>query len=151
MFGTRVRAVESVGQGPTQRRCWEAQCGESEVLARRTRVVNVRRLGFDFHVVLLICVGVGGVPTLIEPSKWQGLTWTPLSDWERRARSRSSQHHSSEGWMSVATRVERITWVKAGERLATLVHAWSSSRLRTYAMHAGGRIAAGGRVGGTRA
>jgi hypothetical protein len=111
---------------------------------------RVRRLGFGLSIVLFTGIGVGGVPTLVEPSKWLGLTWTPLSDLERRARSRSSQYHSSEGWTSGAARVEMSTWVKAGARLATLVQAWSSSRLRTYALHAGGRIAAGRRAGGTR-
>jgi hypothetical protein len=152
MFGTSVRGawVRSVRGRPTAWRCCKWQRGESELLGRCTRTVSVRRLGVFFHVVLLIGIGVSGVPTLVEPSEWPGLTWTPLSDLQRRARSRSSQYHSSEGWTSMATRVVRITLVKAGERLATWVHAWSSSRLRTYAVHAGGRIAAGRRAGGTR-
>jgi hypothetical protein len=98
----------------------------------------------------LLALGVGGVPTFVEPSKWEGLTWTPLSDLERRARSGSSPHQSSEGWTIVATRVEMSTWEETGVRLVTLVHAWSSSGQRTYALHAGGHIAAGRRAGGTR-
>ena len=83
---------------------------------------------------------------------WMGLTWTPLSDLQRRARSGSSPCHPSEGWAGMAMRVGWCTRTSFVARWSLVVVHSMSSMLRTLVGHdhAGECTAGEPLVGGTR-
>lgn len=130
MFGTRVRAVGSVGQGPTwcNRRCSEVQRGR----ARRARARGLRRALSRFSS------GVGVLddrsPTF-RCKRWQWLPWTPVIVFWRMTRSRATGAVARAMVWCRQSAMIRSTWRRSA-RLHDVLSRWVRVPLVFRARHA---------------
>ena len=133
MFGTRVRAVGSVGQGPTwcKRRC----CEGSTVRARRARArrllvcVDVRCLGFR------VALGVERPIVDFRCKRWQWLPWTPVIVFWRMTRSRATGAVARAMVWCRQSAMIRSTWRRSA-RLHDVLSRWVRVPLVFRARHA---------------